>query len=214
VYNVALASLPRFTLAGDNAASARYHLQDVVGPDFALHDDSTLGVPAAPGFGVAPDPAGSAAVTERQEVFTEGQGEVMSRDATTGPGGARPRSPVTGSPAIQPRWPATTGTTPGFTVDDVAQYTKLHGFAGGPTASGDQPAITKVMFIGAGEANMLLGGEDVARPDDYLVCYVELSGPFLLSGMSVPPGVKIPTVQTAFEVFDAHTGNLLVFGGR
>ena len=137
----------------------------------------------------------------------------MSRDATMGPDGARPRSPVPGRPAIQPRWPATTGKTPGFTADDVAQYTKVHGFAGGPTVSGDEPAITKVMFIGGGEARKLLGGETVDRPDDYLVCYVELSGPFLLSGMSLPPGVKPAIVQTAFEVFDAHTGNLLVFGG-
>jgi hypothetical protein len=130
-----------------------------------------------------------------------------------GPGGARPRSPVTGLPAIQPRWPATTGTTPGFTADDVEQSTKLHGFAGGPTVSGGQPAITKVMFISGGEASKLLGGETVDRPDDYLVCYVELHGPFLLSGMSLPPGMKPPIVQTAIEVFDAHTGNLLVFGG-
>ena len=130
-----------------------------------------------------------------------------------GPGGARPRSPVAGSPAIQPRWPATTGMTPGFTAEDVAQYTRLHGFAGGPTVSGDQPVITKVMFIGGGEASKLLGGGTVDRPDDYLVCYVELRGPFLLSGMSLPPGMKPPIVETAHEVFDAHTGNLLVFGG-
>jgi hypothetical protein len=69
------------------------------------------------------------------------------------------------------------------------------------------------MFISGDEASMLLGGETVDRPDDYLICYVELRGPFLLSGMSLPPGVKPPIVQTAFEVFDAHTGNLLVFGG-
>jgi L-alanine-DL-glutamate epimerase-like enolase superfamily enzyme len=40
-------------------------MHDVVAPDFALHDDSTLGVPTAPGIGVAPDPAALAAVTER-----------------------------------------------------------------------------------------------------------------------------------------------------
>jgi hypothetical protein len=43
----------------------------VAAPDFALHDDSALGVPPAPGLGVAPDSAASAAVTEWQEVFTE-----------------------------------------------------------------------------------------------------------------------------------------------
>jgi hypothetical protein len=115
-------------------------------------------------------------------------------------------------PAIQLRWPETTGTTPGFTADDVAQYTELHGFAGGPTVSGDQPVIAKVMFIGGGEASKLLGGATVGLPDDYLVCYVELRGPLVLSGMSLPPGMKPPIVETAHEVFDAHTGNLLVFG--
>jgi hypothetical protein len=104
--------------------------------------------------------------------------------------------------------------TPGFTADDVAQYTRLRGFAGGPTVSGDQPAITKVIFIGAGEASKLLGGATVGRPDDYLVCYVELRGPFLLSGIPLPPGMKPPIVETAHEIFDAHTGNLLVFGAR
>jgi hypothetical protein len=44
----------------------------VAAPDCALSDDSTLGVPPVPGLGVAPDPAALAAVTERQEVFTEG----------------------------------------------------------------------------------------------------------------------------------------------
>jgi hypothetical protein len=70
------------------------------------------------------------------------------------------------------------------------------------------------MFIGGGDASKLLGGATVGRPDDYLVCYVELSGPFLLSGMSLPPGMKPPVVQTAHEIFDAHTRNLLVFGAR
>jgi hypothetical protein len=40
-------------------------MHDVVAPDVALHDDSTLGVPTVPGLGVAPDPAALAAVTER-----------------------------------------------------------------------------------------------------------------------------------------------------
>ena len=104
--------------------------------------------------------------------------------------------------------------TPGFTADDVAEYTKIHGFVGGPAVSGDQPVITKVMFTGGGEASTLLGCETVDCPDDYLVCYVELSGPFLLSGVSLPPGVKTPIIQTAHEIFDAHTRNLLVFGAR
>src|SRR5205085_10683567 len=68
-HNVALPSLPGFTLPGDTSASARYYAHDVAGPDFVLSADSTLGVPAAPGIGVEPDPAALAAATERHEVF-------------------------------------------------------------------------------------------------------------------------------------------------
>ncbi len=50
--NVALATLPNFTLPGDISASARYYRQDIAEPDFVLNDDSTLSVPAGPGLGV------------------------------------------------------------------------------------------------------------------------------------------------------------------
>jgi o-succinylbenzoate synthase len=52
--NVALASLPNFTLPGDTSASARYYARDVTEP-FVL-DDGTLEVPTGPGLGVAPIP--------------------------------------------------------------------------------------------------------------------------------------------------------------
>jgi O-succinylbenzoate synthase len=50
--NVALATLPNFTLPGDISASARYYRQDIAGPNFVLNDDSTLSVPSEPGLGV------------------------------------------------------------------------------------------------------------------------------------------------------------------
>jgi O-succinylbenzoate synthase len=50
--NVALASLPNFTLPGDISASARYFHQDVAEPNFTLNVDSTISVPAATGLGV------------------------------------------------------------------------------------------------------------------------------------------------------------------
>lgn len=50
--NVALSSLPNFTLPGDISASARYFHQDIARPDFVLNPDSTLGVPSEPGNGV------------------------------------------------------------------------------------------------------------------------------------------------------------------
>jgi O-succinylbenzoate synthase len=51
-HNVALASLPGFSLPGDISASARYYAQDIASPGFELNADSTLTVPAGPGIGV------------------------------------------------------------------------------------------------------------------------------------------------------------------
>lgn len=54
-HNVALASLPGFSLAGDISASNRYYAVDLVDPPFALNPDSTLSVPTGPGIGVSVD---------------------------------------------------------------------------------------------------------------------------------------------------------------
>jgi len=51
-HNVALASLPGFTLPGDISASARYFHEDVVDPPFVLNADGTMTVPTGPGLGV------------------------------------------------------------------------------------------------------------------------------------------------------------------
>ncbi len=63
--NVALATLPNFTLPGDISASARYYHEDIAEPNFTLNDDSTLSVPAGPGLGVRIIPARLAAVRLR-----------------------------------------------------------------------------------------------------------------------------------------------------
>lgn len=53
--NVALASMPNFSLPGDISASDRYFKRDIVQNPFALNDDSTLSVPTAPGNGAVVD---------------------------------------------------------------------------------------------------------------------------------------------------------------
>jgi len=50
--NVAIASLPGYTLPGDLSATARYYAPDVADPPFVLNADSTLTVPTGPGIGV------------------------------------------------------------------------------------------------------------------------------------------------------------------
>ncbi len=55
--NLALASLPDFSLPGDISASERYYHQDITNERFTLNADSTIDVPARPGLGVTLDPA-------------------------------------------------------------------------------------------------------------------------------------------------------------
>lgn len=51
--NIALASLPNFTLPADLSASDRYFREDVIEPPVTLNPDGTVTVPATPGLGFA-----------------------------------------------------------------------------------------------------------------------------------------------------------------
>ncbi|HET9914983.1 MAG TPA: o-succinylbenzoate synthase [Anaerolineales bacterium] len=53
--NLAIASLPGFTLPGDISASDRYYQRDITNERFVLNDDSTIDVPNRPGLGVTID---------------------------------------------------------------------------------------------------------------------------------------------------------------
>jgi O-succinylbenzoate synthase len=65
--NLALASLPGFTLPGDTSASSRYFLEDLTEP-FTMRRDGTMAVPKGPGIGVTPSTDRLAACTLRAEV--------------------------------------------------------------------------------------------------------------------------------------------------
>jgi O-succinylbenzoate synthase len=67
--NVAVASLPGFTLPGDISASARYFFEDIVDPPFGLNPDSTLSVPTGPGLGVNVRLDALEKVTLRRETY-------------------------------------------------------------------------------------------------------------------------------------------------
>ncbi|MDY6874923.1 MAG: o-succinylbenzoate synthase [Chloroflexota bacterium] len=69
-HNVAIASLPGYTLPGDVSASDRYFERDIVTPPFALNPDGTINVPAGPGIGVEVDVDFLEHVTARRELFT------------------------------------------------------------------------------------------------------------------------------------------------
>jgi O-succinylbenzoate synthase len=71
--NVALASLPNFSLPGDISASDRYFRRDVVRNPFALNADSTLTVPAGPGCGAEVDEAFLESVTLEKVELARGR---------------------------------------------------------------------------------------------------------------------------------------------
>lgn len=51
-HNIAIASLPGFTLPNDISASGRYFTEDIVNPEFHLNPDGTITVPTGTGLGV------------------------------------------------------------------------------------------------------------------------------------------------------------------
>jgi O-succinylbenzoate synthase len=55
--NLAIASLPNFSLPGDISATDRYYAQDITNERFSLNPDSTIDVPTGPGLGVTIDQA-------------------------------------------------------------------------------------------------------------------------------------------------------------
>jgi outer membrane protein assembly factor BamB len=97
---------------------------------------------------------------------------------------------------------------PAFTVADVEQYFARHPTL---TTAGKPGKIVKIEFITSKEASVLMRGESTGLPDDALVCYVELHGPFVLD-VSVPRGAKLPSAPNVYYVFDAQTAKSLVFG--
>ena len=54
-HNLALASLPGFTLPGDISASARYFARDLIVPEVVVASDGTAETPTAPGLGFQVD---------------------------------------------------------------------------------------------------------------------------------------------------------------
>jgi O-succinylbenzoate synthase len=67
--NLALASLPNFTLPGDVSASDRYYQNDITNERFVLNSDSTITVPHGAGLGVTINEDALRAFTLKKEKF-------------------------------------------------------------------------------------------------------------------------------------------------
>jgi o-succinylbenzoate synthase len=76
-YNVALASLPNFSLPGDLSPSARYWQRDVVSPEWTMDAEGMVHVPRGnPGLGVTVDAEFIESLTTRAEVLRSTSAQV------------------------------------------------------------------------------------------------------------------------------------------
>ena len=70
-YNVALASLPNFTLPGDLSPSKRYWKQDIVSPEWKMNENGMVQVPNnVPGLGISIDIDRIEALSVRRELLS------------------------------------------------------------------------------------------------------------------------------------------------
>ncbi|QQS43164.1 MAG: o-succinylbenzoate synthase [Acidobacteriota bacterium] len=69
-HNIAMSTLPGFTLPGDVSASARYWETDITEPLVEVSPEGTIAVPAGPGIGYTVKEEGMEAITVRSETLS------------------------------------------------------------------------------------------------------------------------------------------------
>jgi hypothetical protein len=110
-----------------------------------------------------------------------------------------------GRPAIRPR----NDCTPSFPQQDVrdvlADPAHVRESLGMGRLVVGQPAVTRVIFLTIADLGRATRDTnwEINYPSDMLVCYAGLRGTF-----NTPP----TSINAAFVIFDAHTGNELVWG--
>ncbi len=69
-HNIALSTLPNFSLPGDVAASRRYWTEDVIEPEVTVTPQGTINIPSSPGIGYEPRRERIEQLTVRREVLS------------------------------------------------------------------------------------------------------------------------------------------------
>jgi O-succinylbenzoate synthase len=69
-HNIAISTLPGFTLPGDVSASRRYWREDIIHPEVTVTRQGTIRVPDTPGLGFVPDLGRIEKLTVRKESFS------------------------------------------------------------------------------------------------------------------------------------------------
>ncbi|MBA3824390.1 MAG: hypothetical protein H0X24_10915 [Ktedonobacterales bacterium] len=121
---------------------------------------------------------------------------------TTDPSYAKGGQPAGGIPGITPA-----GSGP-LSPDAITQFVNTHPFP--DTPADHKPHVTLVKIMPGSDISALLGGEPTYAPDGAPLAFVQVTGDFSFPGSSADGQVPF---QTAFEVFDATNGNLLMYGG-
>jgi len=68
-HNIAMSTLPGFTLPGDVSASARYWEEDIIDPPVTVSSEGTINAPTGPGIGYAVNEAKIGELTVRKETI-------------------------------------------------------------------------------------------------------------------------------------------------
>ena len=69
-HNIALSTLPNFTLPGDVTASKRYWDEDIIEPEVTVSERGIIRVPEAPGIGFEPRLDLIEKLTVRKEILS------------------------------------------------------------------------------------------------------------------------------------------------
>lgn len=101
------------------------------------------------------------------------------------------------------------GSAPAVTVKDTIQWSQSHPmpYTLNPTAP---YTVTGAACMSAEAASQRLHGESIGLPATAEVCVVDLRGTFVFPGPGQPDSV---IYTSGVEVFDAKTGNLILWGG-
>jgi hypothetical protein len=95
-----------------------------------------------------------------------------------------------------------------FTKEEVTQFIQTHRLA---RSIGDisQLQVESLEFLTARDVTARLQGASTGLPDDYRVAFAIIRGPIYFTG---PPTSRPIAFDTAYALFDAATGNLLMSG--
>jgi hypothetical protein len=129
--------------------------------------------------------------------------------ACPGPSYTFANIPPDGSPAIRPR----DDCTPSFTEQDARNYVRpeiIRTNLPHVTVAGE-PRIASIRFMTLRDLSNLQGDPYLlsSYPADMVVCDVMLRGTFAFQGNVLLP---LTTVNAAYLIFDAHSGNFLAAG--